>query len=363
MKAATLDRGVARRAAINAQRLAADRPRELVPLVRHLTLLQIDPTAAIAPAADLVAWSRLGNGYRPAQLSAALESDRDMFELDAMIRPMSDLPIFLAYMGEDALNPRQRAWLEANKQFRRDVLDRLRADGPLPSRAIPDTAAAPWQSTGWSNDRNTTQLLELLVRVGEIAISHRVGRERHFDLAERIYPEVEPLSLAEAERARAERRLAALSVAPESATAQPLEDLHVGEIGVPATIEGVRGRWRVDPDALQLSADESRFEGRTALLSPFDRLTYDRKRALALWDFEYTLEMYKPAAKRRWGYFALPVLHGERLVGKLDATADRKAGTLRVNAIHEDVPFNAEMKDAVSAEIDELAAWLGLERR
>jgi uncharacterized protein len=97
------------------------------------------------------------------------------------------------------------------------------------------------------------------------------------------------------------------------------------------------------------------------LLSPFDRLVYDRVRAQELFDFEYTLEMYKPAAKRRWGYFALPILHGDRLVGKLDAIADRKASVLRVNAIHEDVKFTRATAKAVRAEIDELASWLGLD--
>ena len=120
-------------------------------------------------------------------------------------------------------------------------------------------------------------------------------------------------------------------------------------------IEGVTGEWRVDPAGLG-----AEFHGRTAVLSPFDRLVYDRRRALELFDFEYTLEMYKPAHKRRWGYFALPVLHDDRLVGKVDALADRKASTLRVHAIHEDVRFTRAMTRAVHAELEALAAWLSL---
>ena len=100
--------------------------------------------------------------------------------------------------------------------------------------------------------------------------------------------------------------------------------------------------------------------GRTALLSPFDRLIHDRDRTMNLFDFEYVLEMYKPAEKRRWGYFALPVLHHDRLVGKLDARTDRTAGTLIINALHEDIPFTAPMRADVEAEIEALAAWLGL---
>jgi uncharacterized protein YcaQ len=112
----------------------------------------------------------------------------------------------------------------------------------------------------------------------------------------------------------------------------------------------------VDPAALGRA-----FTGRTALLSPFDRLVHDRVRLADLFGFEYGLEMYKPKAKRRWGYFALPILHHDRLVGKLDATADRRGGTLRVNAVHEDVPFTRTIRAAVTDEIDALAAWLGLD--
>ena len=138
----------------------------------------------------------------------------------------------------------------------------------------------------------------------------------------------------------------------------PMEPIHVGEAGEPAVVEGVKGEWRVDPAYL-----DDGFKGRTALLSPFDRLIHDRVRTEELFEFEYTLEMYKPAAKRRWGYFALPILHGDRLVGKLDAAADRKASVLRVNAIHEDVSFSPAMTTAVRKEIDDLADWLELDVR
>jgi uncharacterized protein len=135
----------------------------------------------------------------------------------------------------------------------------------------------------------------------------------------------------------------------------PIEPVHVGDVGVPAVVDDVPGEWRVDPDALGRE-----FEGRTALLSPFDRLAYDRLRAQELFDFEYTLEMYKPKDKRRWGYFALPVLHEDRLVGKVDATADRKRSVLEVHAVHEDVRFTRAITKAVTEELEDLASWLGL---
>jgi uncharacterized protein YcaQ len=214
----------------------------------------------------------------------------------------------------------------------------------------------PWASTGWTHNRNVTQMLEFLIRRGQVAISGRIGRERLWDLPERVYPaDVVVPPIEEADRIRNERRLVSLGIARKKSVKMPIEPVDVAEAGEPAVVEGTRGQWRVDPARLG-----EKFEGRTALLSPFDRLVYDRTRALELFDFEYTLEMYKPAAARRWGYFALPVLHADRLIGKVDAKADHKASVLRVNAIHEDVAFTAAMTKAVRAELDDLAAWLGL---
>jgi uncharacterized protein YcaQ len=250
-----------------------------------------------------------------------------------------------------------RRWLEANSRFREEVLARLRADGPLRTSEIPDTSQVSWPSSGWTNDRNVTQMLEILAGCGQVVVSRRESKERLWDLAERVYPAgVEELTGEEAKRRRDERRLGALGLARSKATSQPVEPFDVGDAGEEAVVDGVEGTWRVDPDAVGRP-----FEGRTALLSPFDRLVFDRKRAEDLFGFEYILEMYKPAAQRRWGYFALPILHGDRLIGKLDAKADRKAGVLRVTAVHEDEPFTEEQTDAVHDEIRELADWLALE--
>jgi uncharacterized protein len=346
----------ARRIAVRAQLLDAPRPTDLLAVVRQLTMLQIDPTAAIAPSADLVVWSRLGSSYRPEDLKQAVEQDRTLFELDAMVRPMSDVGLHLAGAADFPNYERSRVWFRDNDRFRRDILKVLKGSGPVSSRDIPDTCVVPWASSGWSNNRNVTQMLEFLAIRGEVAIAGRVGRERLWDLPERVYPiDVAIPSAEEAERRKNERRLASLGIARQKTRAMPMEPTHVGEAGEPAVVEDVKGEWRVDPGLL---GDD--FEGRTALLSPFDRLVHDRVRTQELFEFEYTLEMYKPAAKRRWGYFALPILHDDRLVGKLDAAADRKASVLRVNAIHEDVKFTRAMTKAVQAELKDLASWLGL---
>jgi len=352
-----LSKAEARRIAVRAQMLDAPRPVELLRVVEQLTLLQLDPTAAVAPSADLVAWSRLGSSYQPEHLKQALEQDRTLFELGALVRPMSDLGLYLAGAADAPSYERSRVWLRDNDRFRRDILKLLRRSGPLTSRDIPDTCAVAWASTGWTNNRNVTRMLEFLMERGEVAIAGRVGRERLWDLPDRVYPtDLTFPSAAEAERLKNERRLASLGIARQKTTAMPVEPIDVGDAGEPAVVAGTPGEWRVDPAAL-----EQDFEGRTALLSPFDRLIHDRARAQELFDFEYILEMYKPEAKRRWGYFALPILHGDRLVGKVDARADRKASVLRVNAIHEDVKFTRAMARGVQAELEDLASWLRLE--
>jgi len=351
-----LTKAQARRIAVRAQLLDSRRPTDLLTVVQQLTLLQIDPTAAIAPSADIVAWSRIGSAYQPAHLQQALEQDRTLFEHNALVRPMSDLGLQLAASRTSRSHERTHAWIRDNDRFRRDIIELLGSSGPLSSRDIPDTCVVPWASTGWTNNRNVTQMLEFLMMRGEIAIAGRVGRERRWDLAERVYPaDVVVPSEDDAHRIKNERRLASLGIARQKSTSMPIEPVDVGEAGEPAVVEGTTGEWRVDPGTL----DED-FEGRTALLSPFDRLVYDRRRAEELFEFEYTLEMYKPAAKRRWGYYALPVLHDDRLVGKVDATADRKASVLRVHAIHEDVRFTRTMTKAVQSELEDLASWLGL---
>jgi uncharacterized protein YcaQ len=336
----------------------------LAEVVRGLTLLQVDPTAAVAPNADLVVWSRVGSGFRPEELDAALEK-RELVELRAMIRPAEDLALYRADMAHwdgaqrgdiGGWHASYRDWVRAHDACRLDILARLRADGPLVSRHLPDSCVRPWRSSGWTNNRNVTQLLEFMVLRGEVAVAGRQGAERLWDLAERVYPDEAAVPRPEAARRRNEKRLRALGIARSRGPQCPVEPADVGEVGAAAVVDGVKGTWRVDPGQL-----DQPFSGRAALLSPFDRLVHDRKRCVELFGYDYQLEMYKPAAKRKWGYFALPILYGDRLVGKLDAAADRRAGVLTVNAVHEDVPFTKTMTAAVGREIEDLARWLQLD--
>jgi len=358
-----LSRTQARRIAVRAQLLDSARPTDLLDMVRRLTLLQGDSTAAVAPSADLVAWSRLGASYSPAELSGALQELR-LIDLRGMIRPGADLALYRAEMaewresGQVGWRRAQTEWVAANEACRQDILERLRGDGPLTARELPDTCAVPWKSSGWNNNRNVAMMLEFLVLRGEVAAAGRRDRDRLWDLASRIYPDDPPIPAGVALRLRNERRLRALGIARARGPECPVEPTDVGEAGEPAEVDGVRGTWRVDPTLL-----DQPFRGRTALLSPLDRLVYDRKRMTELFEFDYQLEMFKPAAKRRWGYFALPILYGDRLVGKVDATADRNDRVLRVDAVHQDVDFTNTMTAAVNREIKELARWLELDLR
>ena len=209
---------------MRAQLLAMPRPTDLIHTVRHLTLLQVDLTAAVAPNIDLVLWSRLGSSYSTAELETLLEN-RALVELRAMLRPADDIALYRHEMqqwpGREPLRDWQmdiQEWVEANDACREDILQRLRTEGPLPVRDLPDTTVLPWRSTGWTNNRNVMKMLELMESRGEVAVSSRENRERVWDLADRIYPDTPAVPADEASRRLAQRWLASAGIARSGAT-------------------------------------------------------------------------------------------------------------------------------------------------
>ncbi len=180
---------------MRAQLLDVQRPLDVMQVVRHLAAVQVDGTKAVAPSADLVLWSRLGSAYSPNDLAAALSEHR-IVDLRGILRPAEDIALHRADMARwpgvsdvPAYRQRQSDWLDANDGCRRDVLRRLRTSGPLTSKEIPDSCVTPWASSGWNNNKNVGMLLEFMSLRGEVAIAGRRGRDRVWDLAERVYPE------------------------------------------------------------------------------------------------------------------------------------------------------------------------------
>ncbi|MFT4220785.1 MAG: crosslink repair DNA glycosylase YcaQ family protein [Microbacterium sp.] len=344
----------ARRIIVRAQLLDADRPGDVVEVAEQLGYLKIDPTAVIAPCEHTVLWSRIGWSYEPGQLQKAFELDRQLFELDGAFRPMSLLPLMLPAMRRWPQRESTRQWMDANARFRADVLARLRAEGPLRASEIPDTAQVARAPDGWSGSNQVPIMLDFLVRQGEVAVARREGRQRVWELAERVYPRDLPeYGDDEAALLLEERRLQAAGIAKQKSPWTP-----VGEAGEPVAIEGSRRKYRVDPRALAALDDDT--GGRVAFLNPYDGMLFDRPRLKELFGFEYVLEQFKPKPQRKYGYFAHPILIDDRFVGLLDAELDREREALRVNAVHELEPLESEEHEMVRAEIADLAEWLGV---
>lgn len=269
--------------------------------VRRLGFLQLDPVSKVAPPQHLVLWSRLGM-YDRAELDRLLWEERTLVEWRAFVYPMEDLPLLRARMRR-LPTTNGRAFLRENAAFKRYVLRELEQRGPLLSREIETHASRKGgERHDWWGARQMGLMLEVLAGQGLVAVVGRRGKQRVWDLAERWYPETETIPWPEAQRQIEERRFRALGVKIE------------------------RGKLLAHPDAV-----DGPVPNRVTFLSPFDRLIHDRARAEALWDFHYRLEMYVPEAKREYGYYVLPILRGDRIVGRIEPVWDRKAQELRVN--------------------------------
>jgi uncharacterized protein len=306
VKSTELSLAQARRIAVRAQVLdgSAD---GLLDTVRRLGFLQIDPISTVAPPQRLVPWSRLGP-YDSAELDRLLWEERKLFEWGAFIWPIEDFPLIRARMrrrrGKAMYEQRGTEFLRTNARFKRHLLRELEEHGPLLSREIEADLMVSRDPHAWWGSRKVTLMLELLEGRGVVAIVGRRGKQRVWDLAERWYPEAESMPWPEAEQLLGEKRFRALGVRLEN------------------------GGWRAHPDA-----DDGPVPRRVTFLSPFDRLIHDRDRAEALWNFRYRLEMYVPKAKREYGYYVLPILRGDRLIGRIDPALDRKTGVLQVKGI------------------------------
>ncbi len=292
----------ARRIAVHSQLLDGSAT-DVLSTVRRLGFLQLDPISTVAPPQHLVLWSRLGPFDR-GELDRLLWVERQLVEWNAYIWPAENLPLLRSRMRrrDRPLDLRLMEYLKVNASYRRYVLRELERRGPLLSREIEDHRPSGRDPHRWWGERKMGLMLGVLNTRGEVAVVGRRGNQRVWDLAERWYPETERIPWAEAKRQLEEQQFRSLGVRLE------------------------RGRLFAHPEA----AAEPPPRSRTTFLSPFDRLIHDRDRALALWDFFYRLEMYVPKAKRVHGYYVLPILRGDRLIGRIEPVHDRRSGELRV---------------------------------
>jgi uncharacterized protein len=320
----------ARRVAVRAQSLDGSAT-GVLDTVRRLGFLQMDPISTVAPPQYLVLWSRLGRHER-AELDRLLWEEKKLFEWNAFIWPIEDLPFIRARMRERWGHYKWQRWakefLREQSRLRRYVLRELERRGPMLSRDLEHPAArADERYVWWGTRAQLTWMLELLHRRGLIAVAGRSGGQRLWDLAERWYPETETVPLPMARRILEEKRFRALGVKLEN------------------------GRFLAHPEA-----DFRPVGSRVTFLSPFDRLVHNRDRAEALWGFRYRLEMYVPKAKREYGYYVLPILRGDRIVGRIEPIFDRKARVLRVENVWWEP---GEKEVSLNRPLRSLAAFVG----
>jgi len=369
--AVRLSRRRARQLAVMGQLLAAPRPSSLVETVHRLGMVQMDPTSVVARTEHLVLWSRLGRRFRVAELERLLWRDRELFEYRAHILPTADLPMHRISMrryphSDLTRHAYVRAWLRANDAFVRYVLGELRRRGPLRARDIENRAVEGWQTGGWNDEgQNVPMLLDILWFQGRVMIVGRDGQQRVWDLAERSLPASNGRPGVEATQELAARQLRARGIdrlerigmlfdGPPVGRKLAIDRLAGSGVIVPVEVEGLPGRWVTHRDLL-----DATFRGRTTLLSPFDDLISDRDRTERLFDMRFRLEIYVPKAKREFGYFVLPILRGDRLVGRIDPAFDRRANVLRVHAVHAQPDARTDDWPPARRSIEELASWLG----
>ena len=383
----------ARRLAITKQRLAGPRPDPtadgIVDLATDLGCLQIDPIRVVEHPHFLIPWSRVGK-YERSEMEKALWEEKRLFHYwahAASLVPTTDYPIHQVLMRrypsrQGPAQDRLRAWVSDNAALKRHVLSQLRKNGPMRTQDFTDLSVKGYTSGGWNDDRNVDRMLDYLWTKGKVMIAGRSGGlQRIWDLAERWFPEWTPkqtLTVQQSTRLAAERSVRALGVATQKQVNQyftrnryldlpkVLTEFQRKGTFVPATVEGLPGRWFVHSEELETLDGLSRggWEPRTTLLSPFDPLIADRARTKLMWDFDYTIEIYVPAAKRKYGYYVLPILVGDQLIGRVDPAMDRKTGVLTVKGIWaEPTALDSKLTaTAVAKAIKDLAEFLGAKK-
>ena len=388
----------ARRLAVAKQHLAGKRPDkpdsdDILEVTRSLGCLQLDPISAVAPSHLIVLWSRLGI-FDPSELDRLLWSEKKLFEYwahQASIVLMEDYPLYYYMMRGypdvvlRSLGPVWRArvkkWLGKNSDLRDYVLTELKQKGPLLSRQFEDKTRAKPRGFGWSSWSDVSRMLSHLYFKGEVMVVGRQGKQKLWDISERFLPSWVPrkeLSEQEVQYEAVQRSLRALGTANESEiswhflrgryrnlkdTLKQLEaESKIQTVDIADGPLGKGARYIHSQDLRILDElDSGNWEPRVSLLSPFDNLFCDRARTKLLFNFDYTIEIYTPQNKRKYGYYVLPILYGDKFIGRLDPLMDRKSERLFIKAVHAEpaAPKDKDVSREIRESVEHLSEFLG----
>ena len=383
-----------RRLAVVKQGLAGPPPKATIPglrkVARQIRCIQVDPISHVSRTEHLVLFSRLGPSYKKELLARATYEKKELFHYFAHAASLvltEDYPIHSFEMRNWPRNKGARAdqakkFMKDNDAMRRKILKRLRDEGPLRARDFGYKTSNPWKSSGWTDGQNLGRMLDFLWIKGQIMIVGRQGLDRLWGLADEWFPEwtprekwPEPKVVEESVR----HSLGALGVATRKQIAfhytrwvypglpQILKRMEAKEDIVPTEVHDNGavwpGQWYVLASDVPLvkKLEKGGFDPRTTLLSPFDNLICDRDRTQQLWDFEYRIEIYVPKAKRRYGYYVLPILHGDRLIGRVDSRFDKANDIYAVDNVYAEpgAPKDRATSRAVKNALESMVQWLG----
>lgn len=384
-----------RRLAIRKQFLTADAPPPMLEMVQEMGCLQLDPISAVERSHLLVLWSRLGHAISEDDINKLIYEDKSLFEYwahVASIVPTADYPFHAHRMKSYPQLSENSQWHQEFSKWLDDVeshdpplsqiiLDALRENGPMSTKEFDDPDGRWRRETGWSSSNGFNRMMDILWGQGKVMVAHRQGKQRYWDLAERCLPDWTPredINADEITYRAAQRAVKALGAAtPQQIKVhfiryryenlqENLDRLVTDGPLIPVELVDQKGDYYIHTDDLPLleSIRAGEFAPRTTLLSPFDNLICDRDRTEMLWDFYFRIEIYVPKAKRQYGYYVLPILHGDDLIGRIDPRYDRKTNTLEVNNIYaeDDAPQTVATQKAIASSIQSLATFLGADK-
>lgn len=385
----TLSRQDLRRLAITRQHLTRNNKPALLELIRDLGCVQLDPIRAVERTHLLVLWSRLGH-FNRAELDKLRWEEKALFEYWAHAASMvltEEYPVFNWGMRQRRENKsradKYQKWFDEHPgliELKDHILDRLRQEGPLFSRDIETEDDLRYESR-WSSGRFVGFILDYLWTNGQILTVERLGNQRKWGLAEDFWPDWTPQdewNAKETCRFAVQKAVRALGAAtpkqikghytrkmyPELTVV--LKQLVKEENLIPVAIDGLTDDYYLHADDLPLlhQLQNGGWQPRTTLLSPFDNLICDRERTEALWDFYFRIEIYVPKAKREYGYYVLPILYGDQLIGRIDPKMNRKTNTLHIYNVYAEpnAPKYKKTVREIGQAITSLASFLGAEQ-